>query len=70
MPSAVFRAEGCSGDALSPQSQICSTPSAAAVLMIDPRLKGWPTESSKSASLARVSRRQDRFSRLTSVGRS
>ncbi len=70
VPSAVLRADGWSGDALSPQSQICSTPSAAAVLMIEPTLNGWPTESSSSASLAWVSRRQDRFSRLTSVGRS
>src|SRR5215469_14065802 len=45
-----------------------STPNAAAVLMIDPRLKGWLTDSSSRQTVACVARRQDLFSRLTSVG--
>ncbi len=68
MPSAVLRADGCIGSAASPHSQIRSTPNAAAVLMIDPRLNGWLTDSSSRHRLACVARRQDRFSRLTSVG--
>ncbi len=68
MPSAVFLADGCSGVALSPHSQRWSTPSAAAVLMIDPTLKGWLTESSSRQILALVSLRQEAFRRLTSVG--
>ena len=35
MPSAVLRADGCAGSAVSPHSQTCSTPNAAAVRMID-----------------------------------
>ena len=37
---------------------------------IEPTLKGWLTESSSSASRPSVRRRQSRFSRFTSVGRS
>ena len=36
--------------------------------MIEPTLNGWPTDSSSSPTVAWVRRRQDRFSRLTSVG--
>ena len=68
MPSAVLRAWGCSGGAVSPHSQIRSTPNAAAVLMIEPTLNGWLTESSSSPTLAWARWRQDRFRRLTSVG--
>src|SRR5215472_16687362 len=68
LPRAVLRACGCSGGAVSPHSQIRSTPKAAAVLMIEPTLNGWLTESSRSPTLAWACWRQDRFSRLTSVG--
>src|SRR5215469_17893242 len=47
---------------------MCSTPNAAAVLMIDPRLNGWLTDSSSRQTVAPVARRHDLFSRLTSVG--
>ena len=63
VPRAVLRAWGCSGGAVSPHSQIRSTPKAAAVLMIEPTLNGWLTESSRSPTLAWASWRQDLFRR-------
>ena len=70
VPRAVLAAEGWSSGAEFPHSQMCSAPNAAADRTIIPTLNGWVTESSSRASRAPVARRQDRFSRFTSVGRS
>ena len=70
VPSAVLPTAGRSRSGVLPHSQTDSTPNAAAVLMIEPTLNGWPTESSSSARRPSVRRRHSRLSRFTSVGRS
>src|SRR5580692_9985815 len=70
VPSAVLPTAGRVRSGVLPHSQTDSTPNAAAVLMIEPTLNGWPTESSSSARRPSVRRRHSRLSRFTSVGRS